>query len=164
MSKVKINIGDLVSVDGYLGRVFQVESRIKTRYEYSDASWLDISYDLTDVNSGEYMIAFDEDIRRLASASQAEKYLAENKSSDPYSLAEGTWGDVLFYPYGDGYRPSNESLAKPKPKETKEERIDNLLDIRNWNRMMFEKTGDATYSEKMAEIDAKLADVSTEPQ
>lgn len=56
-------------------------------------------------------------------------------------------------------REISAKVAAEKAKLAKErgEKIDNLLDIANWNRRMLAKTGDESYGEKVAEVEKEIA-------
>ena len=57
------DIGDLVEVDGYYGDLFVVESWTRVESHYPDLYSETICYDVTNVDTHEGLIAYQEDIR-----------------------------------------------------------------------------------------------------
>ncbi|MEH6941630.1 hypothetical protein [Bacillus sp. JJ722] len=53
-------------------------------------------------------------------------------------------------------------IKRDKERREREAKIDNLLDIANWNRKMFDKTGDATYREQITKVEAELKRLAEE--
>lgn len=70
------SFGDLVYVAGYGDRIFTVESYSYSIQYYRHEAFEEIIYDLTDVDTLEYLIAYQEDITVICKASEANEYLA----------------------------------------------------------------------------------------
>lgn len=82
--------GDLVGVAGYGARVFQVDGyRTELRY-YPDEEWIDIVYELTDVQTGEWLEADIDDLSIVAPAADAAEFLAAQKPAGLKILREDT--------------------------------------------------------------------------
>src|SRR5690625_6278229 len=56
------NIGDIISIKGYIGDLFIVESWTHELDYNEDLVIESIIYDVTDVKTGDFLIAFDEDV------------------------------------------------------------------------------------------------------
>ncbi|WP_426043307.1 hypothetical protein [Bacillus pumilus] len=161
--------GDLVSVEGYKGRVFYVDCARYIEETSKEAVFNYIEYDLYDAINGEWLEAFESDMTLVASELVAEDYLADFNLED-YPPARST---VYLINYET---EAADMAAKEQPKtprqlsaieaeKRKQERkdaaahTDNQLDIYNWNKTQFEKTGDESYKEKM---DATMAQLKGE--
>ncbi len=121
-----IAFGDLVYVDGYGNTPFYIDGWQTTTYYEPDAEWTDTLYDLTCAHTGEYEVAYDEDIKRICSKDQAEDYLELN--------SKGSEEMVDAYGWGGEYRPNkkttarNPELEKQREEERIKTQIDKLLD------------------------------------
>ena len=105
------NIGDIILVAGYFGREFRVDSYTHEIDYQPDYTEENILYDVSDIITGEYMLAYQEDISVIRRA----------ESVEPIDTDFGwEWIGELKY--------IREEETSMKPKElTKEERIDRLL-------------------------------------
>src|SRR5699024_1250128 len=69
------NIGDIVTADGYEGREFQVESYMHELDYQPDYIAETIIYDLTDIVTFEYLMAYQEHISVKNKAEDEDEYL-----------------------------------------------------------------------------------------
>ncbi|MEK4789449.1 hypothetical protein [Bacillus sp. FSL K6-2971] len=152
--------GDLVSVGGYEGRVFYIDCARYIEETSKEAVFNFIEYDLYDAINGEWLEAFEADMTLLANALVAEDFLVDFNLED-YPPARST---VYLINYET---EAEEMAAKEKPimsrvQKRKQERkdateqTDNLLDIYNWYKAQYEKTGELTFKAKMDETMARL--------
>lgn len=161
--------GDLVSVEGYKGRVFYIDCARYIEETSKEVVFNFIEYDLYDAINGEWLEAFEADMTLLANVLVAEDYLADFNLED-YPPARSTVYLINYETEAD------EMAAKEQPKtprqlsaieaekrkqERKEaaERVDILLDTYNSYKASFEMTGDASLKTKMDEVMAKLKGV-----
>lgn len=72
------NFGDLVKVNGYYPRIFQIDGRRTERWQYPDEDWTVIVYELYDVANNDWIEAEESDLTMVADAGQADDYLAAN--------------------------------------------------------------------------------------
>ncbi|WP_366560648.1 hypothetical protein AB0R69_19980 (plasmid) [Bacillus pumilus] len=161
--------GDLVSVEGYKGRVFYIDCARYIEETSKEAVFNFIEYDLYDAINGEWLEAFEADMTLVASALVAEDFLADFNLED-YPPARST---VYLINYET---EAEEMAAKEQPKtprqlsaieaekrkqERKEaaERVDILLDTYNSYKASFEMTGEESLKAKMDEVMAKLKGV-----
>lgn len=150
-SKPKASVGDLVIVKEYEDRVFQVEGYSISENYYYGGYWRDILYDLVDVSSGDLVLAFDEDVTRLATADKAEEYLEkqQNATQKSYTLSVD----------------SPESDKTEVAVRTQSRTIDDFLDEYNdIKRIVFEFGDDVenNYNRKLIEIEQKIKKMSSE--
>ncbi|MFF2413478.1 hypothetical protein [Bacillus safensis] len=159
--------GDLVSVEGYKGRVFYIDCARYIEETSKEAVFNFIEYDLYDAINGECLEAFEADMTLLASALVAEDYLADFNLED-YPPARST---VYLINYET---EAANMAAKEQPKTPRQlsaieaekrkqerkdaaERVDILLDTYNSYKSSFEMTGDESLKAKMDEVMAQLA-------
>ncbi|MEH7650686.1 hypothetical protein [Bacillus safensis] len=162
--------GDLVAVGGYKGRVFYVDCARYIEETSKEAVFNYIEYDLYDAINGEWLEALESDMRLIADAVVADDFLADFNLED-YPPARSA---VYLINYET---EAVDVAAKEQPKTPRqlsaieaEERkdaaaqTDNLLDIYNWNKAQFEKTGDESYKAKMDATKAQLMGEGVERQ
>src|SRR5690625_4608159 len=140
------NIGDIVLVAGYQGREFRVDSYSHEVHYQSDYTEEVILYDVSDVITGEYMLAYQEDISVIRRAG--------NEKSAPHASAIDTdfgweWIGEMEY-----------VREEDKPMKSKEEQIDLLLmeisDYKTLLRMPGDGSDDEYHRGKIAKAEDKL--------
>ncbi|MEK4311735.1 hypothetical protein [Bacillus sp. FSL P2-0092] len=161
--------GDLVSVEGYKGRVFYVDCARYIEETSKEVVFNYIEYDLYDAINGEWLEAFESDMTLVASALVAEDFLADFNLED-YPPARSTVYLINYETEADDMAAKEQPKtprqlsaieAEKRKQERKEAAVqtDNLLDIYNWNKAQFEKTGDESYKAKMDSTMAQLKGV-----
>lgn len=153
--------GDLISVEGYTGRVFYVDCARYIEETSKEAVFNFIEYDLYDAINGEWLEAFEADMTLLANALVAEDYLADFNIED-YPPARSTVYLINYETEADDMAAKEQPIMSRVQKRKQERKdaaaqTDNLLDIYNWNKAQYEKTGDVTFKAKMDETMAQLA-------
>ena len=150
--------GDLVRVAGYQTRLFQVDGYRTEHWHYPDEEWTNVVYELTDVQTGEWLEADLDDLLIVAPATEAAEFLAAQKPAGLIILRE----DTPMFNFGhkpDPSKPSARELTARKEAE-KRRKIDALLDEYNDILTLVALFGGLEYTEKMVEIKRKLADAS----
>ncbi|MCP1528555.1 hypothetical protein [Bacillus pumilus] len=161
--------GDLVAAEGYKGRVFYVDCARYIEETTKEVVFNYIEYDLYDAINGEWLEAFESDMTLVASALVAEDFLADFNLED-YPPARSTVYLINYETEADDMAAKEQpktprQLSAIEAEKRKQERkdaaaqTDNLLDIYNWNKAQFEKTGDESYKAKM---DATMAQLTGE--
>src|SRR5690606_19700013 len=117
-----VNFGDLVHIEGYGQTPFYIDGWQTTTYYEPEEEWTDTMYDLTNAFTGEYQIAFAEDIKRICGAGEAEEYLKNN-------VRMKVVGEMLGSMNQRKKEPSKNDLFIAQKK--KEAEIDGLLDELN---------------------------------
>jgi len=159
--------GDLFSVEGYKGRVFYVDCARYIEETSKEAVFNFIEYDLYDAINGEWIEAFEADMVLIADALVAEDYLADFDLED-YPPARSTVylinyeteaADVAAKEQPKTPRQLSAIEAEKRKQERKEAaaQTDNLLDIYNWNKAQYDKTGELAFEAKMDEVMTQLA-------
>ncbi|MED4892439.1 MULTISPECIES: hypothetical protein [Heyndrickxia] len=153
---VRPNFGDIVHVAGYQTRLFQVDGYRTEHWHYPDEEWINVVYELTDVQTSEWLDADIEDLTIVAPATDAAKFLATLKPAGLIILREDT---PMLWSKPEPPTPSARELAARKVEEKRRE-IDALLDEYNDTLTLVALFGGLEYAEKLAEIKRKLADAS----
>lgn len=153
---VRPNFGDIVRVAGYQTRLFQVDGYRTEHWQYPDEEWTDVVYELTDVQTGEWLEADLDDLSIVAPATDAAKFLATLKPAGLIILREDT---PMLWRKPEPPKPSARELAARKAAE-KRKKIDALLDEYNDTLTLVALFGGLEYTYKLAEIKRKLADAS----
>lgn len=159
--------GDLVSIEGYKGRVFYVDCARYIEETSKEAVFNFIEYDLYDAINGEWLEAFESDMALVASSLVAEDFLADFNLED-YPPAGSTVYLINYETEADDMAAKEQPKtprqlsaieAEKRKQERKEaaERVDILLDTYNSYKASFEMTGDESLKAKMDDVMAKLA-------
>lgn len=142
------NIGDIISIKGYLGDLFIVESWTHELEYNEDLVIESIIYDVTDVKTGDFLIAFDEDVTVVERA--------ESKSKSK------TVGDFLTVNINinDIVDSAAEVRASKEPSVCSES-IDKLLDEINDYHELIRLFGDDNnaYKTRIEYAELKLKDI-----
>ncbi|WP_353854747.1 hypothetical protein [Bacillus sp. Bos-x628] len=144
--------GDLVAVEGYEGRLFYIDCARYIEETAKETVFNFIEYDLYDAVNGEWLEAFEADVRLVANASVAEDFLADFNLDD-YPPARSMVYLINYETEAVDVVSRQHSVDERKEAT---EQTDNLLDIYNWYKERFEKTGDESFKSKMDAIIAEL--------
>jgi hypothetical protein len=173
MNKPEFNFGDIVRVNGYYPRLFEIDGRRIENWQYAEEQWTDVVYEVYDVLTSDWIECAEEDLTLVETADKADDYLAANPPN--YEAPAPTMPDWMTFING-----GDETMSKPKEprkptareisaKEAEDrraarkalgEQIDNLLDLRNWAADMLAKTNDEAYGDRMFAVDCELKKMS----
>jgi hypothetical protein len=169
MNKPQYNFGDLVRINGYFPRLFEIDGRRIEHWQYAEEQWTDVVYEVYDVLSSDWIECAEEDITLVAEADQAEEYLAANPpdyevpaQDKPEWMTFMFGGDETMSKAKEPRKPTAREISAREAEERKaarkarREQIDNLLDIAQWNRNMLEKTSDERYGDRLFAVEAEL--------
>ncbi|AYA77388.1 hypothetical protein DOE78_19100 [Bacillus sp. Y1] len=164
------NFGDLVKVNGYYPRIFQIDGKRTERWQYPDEDWTVIVYELYDVANNDWVEAEESDLTLVVREFEADDYLAAN----PAPMTESTSIDLSEFIFGMGAttmakkepaKPSARELSAQEAERRKAERkeraekIDDLLDQRNWYQVQLERTNNEEFGDRVFAIDAKIKEL-----
>lgn len=167
-NNTEFNFGDLVRVNGYYPRIFQVDGIRVEQWLYPDEDWTDVIFELYDVGNNDWIEAISEDLTLVADAGQADEYLAANPTPvEPSSTPFINYAEILGMEGAVNMakqerKPTARELSGMEADKRKKERkeraaqIDNLLDQRNWYAGMLAKSNDESYGDRVVAIDAEL--------
>ncbi|MCA6607499.1 hypothetical protein [Bacillus safensis] len=155
--------GDLVVVDGYERRVFYIDCARYIEETSKEAVFNFIEYDLYDAINGEWLEAFESDMTLIANALVAEDFLADF-NLEGYPPARSTVYLINYETEAVDMAAKEQPIMSRVQKRKQErkdeaEQTDNLLDIYNWNKAQYEKTGDEAFKKEM---DATMAQLTGE--
>ncbi|MCR9040800.1 hypothetical protein QRX25_14945 [Bacillus sp. L381] len=163
--KTEFTFGDIVSVAGYENRIFYVDAwrEVKETDEWGVSEY--VEFELTDAINGEFLDAFETDLRLVCRKQFAEDYLL---TYDVTNYPEPTGTEIHIadiFPtlpsvesvaeLGKGLKKVASNMAKKKAQEVAKE-IDGLLDEYNDYMRLHEAFGDAEYKTKADAIMTKL--------
>jgi CheY-like chemotaxis protein len=165
--------GDLVTVDGYDGRIFMVIAYQLITNCLPEEEYPEVVYEVLDAVTGEFLEADGEDVEFVTDAEHAADYLAENppEYTEPLPTVDlSDWMIGLDYTKGEAVPMAKKEPNKPTPREIsaqiaeekkilrkkRAEQIDNLLDMRIYYADMLAKTNDEAYGDRMFAVDCEL--------
>ncbi|MDR7001624.1 hypothetical protein [Neobacillus niacini] len=164
--------GDLVTVEGYDGRLFMVIAYQLIRNCLPEEEYNEIVYEVIDAYTGEFLEADGEDVEFVTDADHAAAYVRENPKPAAPVYPDWAMGVMKSLEEIEEYEKGAMGMAERKPtarelssqlaKEKKAarkkrgEKIDNLLDMRIWAADMLEKTGNEEFGDRVFAIDAEL--------
>jgi hypothetical protein len=147
----KFFFGDLVQVSGYGADLFKVVGFRTEIWRYKEDAWEDVIYELSRVSDGEWLEAGEEELTLVADAESADTFIQKlgllylvNKQDKPVSKP---------LPQNLIRKAEIEEIEKKKEKK---QLIDNLLDIYNDYRILYDVFQDQEYYQVMRLILKKL--------
>jgi hypothetical protein len=157
MEKEQIDIeysfffGDLVQVSGYGADLFKVVGFRTEIWRYKEDAWEDVIYELSRVSDGEWLEAGEEELTLVADAENADTFI--QKLGLLYLVNKQE--KAVDNPKVQNIIRKAEFEEIERKKE-KKELIDNLLDIFNDYRILYEMFQDQEYYQVMRVILRKL--------
>ncbi|MCP6682940.1 hypothetical protein [Bacillus nakamurai] len=156
--KTEFTFGDIVSVSGYENRIFYVDAwrEVKETDEWGVSEY--VEFELTDAINGEFLDAFETDLRLVCRKHFAEDYLL---AYDVTNYPEPTGTAFHFtddYSFGIGYAKKEAvGMAKETARAAIAKReTDGLLDEYNDYMRLYATFGDAEYKTKADGVMTKL--------
>ncbi|MGG2024180.1 hypothetical protein AB1282_00525 [Gottfriedia sp. S16(2024)] len=161
------NFGDLVKVVGYHPRIFRIDGYHVDTWHYPDEVWTETVFDLVDAYTGlDFIEAEHEDLTLVVRADEADEYLAKNPAPAPFKNENSTdWSKIAKEAFSMAKQERQPTARELSAKEAeqrkaarkqKAEKIDNLLDMRNWYADQFAKTADVEYCDRVFAMDCEL--------
>ncbi len=147
----KFFFGDLVQVAGYGADLFKVVGFRTEIWRYKEDAWEDVIYELSRVSDGEWLESGEEELTLVADAENADTFIQKL--------------GLLYLVNKQEKTPNNPKLQnmvrkseveEMERKKQKKELIDNLLDIFNDYRILYEMFQDQEYYKVMRVIIRKL--------
>lgn len=174
-----IKFGDLVSVAGYENRTFSVVGYRIEHHHYVHTNFTEVVFELTDVQTSEWMETDENDLTLICRESQASEYIARlpltqqqqsNSTHDMEQLLDSLWEESepssVHQSEPRKLTPrevsSREAESRKQLRKIKAEIIDELLERRNDYRLLFETFGDEEYNDMVFAIDAELFKLTEE--
>jgi hypothetical protein len=161
--------GDLVRVDGYGDRVFEVLGyRIESHYYPQQPYYTEVVFDLLDVHTNEYLEADENDLTLVCREAEAEQYIAKMPLpqsqaqvilylAEPSATAEQTQRKLT-----PREESSREAELRKELRKLKAEIIDDLLDrIRDYRRL-YAMFGDEEFNDVVFALEAEINKLNEE--
>lgn len=153
----KFFFGDLVQVSGYGSDLFKVVGFRTEIWRYKEDSWEDIIYELSRVSDGEWLEASEEELTIVADAESADTFIQKlgflyliNKQQNPVHLPKIQ--NIL----------RKAEVEEIERKRVKKQLIDDLLDIYNDYRILFELFHDQEFYQVMRVVLRKLRSLTSD--
>jgi hypothetical protein len=147
----KFFFGDLVQVSGYGADLFKVVGFRTEIWRYKEDAWEDVIYELSRVSDGEWLEAGEEELTLVADAESADTFIQKlgllylvNKQDQ--AIKNTNLKNLI----------RKAEFEEIERKKEKKELIDNLLDIFNDYRILYELFHDQEYYQVMRVILRKL--------
>jgi len=147
----KFFFGDLVQVSGYGADLFKVVGFRTEIWRYKEDAWEDVIYELSRVSDGEWLEAGEEELTLVADAESADTFIQKlgllylvNKQDQ--AVKNTNLKNLI----------RKSEFEEIERKKEKKELIDNLLDIFNDYRILYELFHDQEYFQVMRVILRKL--------
>jgi hypothetical protein len=147
----KFFFGDLVQVSGYGADLFKVVGFRTEIWRYKEDAWEDVIYELSRVSDGEWLEAGEEELTLVADAENADTFI--QKLGLLYLVNKKEKIEKNPKVQGMVRKAEFEEIERKKEKK---ELIDNLLDIFNDYRILYEMFQDQEYYQVMRVILRKL--------
>lgn len=163
--KTEFTFGDIVSVAGYENRIFYVDAwrEVKETDEWGVSEY--VEFELTDAINGEFLDAYETDLRLVCRKQFAEDYLLTYDVTNYPEPSAAAFHFADIFPtlpsvesvaeLGKGLKKVASDMAKKKAQEVSKE-IDGLLDEYNDYMRLYESFGDTEYKTKADAVMAKL--------
>ncbi|MEC0399893.1 hypothetical protein U7118_07490 [Bacillus subtilis] len=163
--KTEFAFGDIVSVAGYENRIFYVDAwrEVKETDEWGVSEY--VEFELTDAINGEFLDAFETDLRLVCRKQFAEDYLLTYDVTNYPEPSAAAFHFADIFPtlpsvesvaeLGKGLKKVASDMTKKKAKEEAKQ-IGALLDEYNDNMRLYETFGDAEYKTKADGVMTKL--------
>ncbi|WP_298833851.1 hypothetical protein [uncultured Planococcus sp.] len=164
LNAAPFNIGDLVAVEGYDGQLYYVDCMTETRQTDDIATIEDVHFDLTCAASGDYELAYMDDITLVARAADAEDYLANHEylpapPAADYNFPMGAIPMPKQTPKSPRELSSIEAATRKQAHQRKATLTDRLLDQRQQYSDLDAYFGGG-YAGNLAQIDEDLTDLA----
>jgi hypothetical protein len=150
----KYFFGDLVQVSGYGADLFKIVGVRTEIWRYKEDAWEDVIYELSRVSDGEWLEAGEEELTLVADAESADTFI--QKLGLLYLVNKQEKNISTQIPQNIIRKAEFEEIEKKKEKK---QLIDNLLDIYNDYRILYELFHDQEYYQVMRLILKKLGNL-----
>jgi hypothetical protein len=158
--------GDLVTVDGYDGRLFMVIAYQLIRNFLPEEEYNEIVYEVIDAYTGEFLEADGEDVEFVTDADHAAAYVRENPNPKAFAIdtshLENKGAERMAK---EERKPTarewsaKEAEERKKARKERAAKIDRLLDELNDYKRLAAQFGDEEYKARVEYVTLKLAEL-----
>jgi hypothetical protein len=148
--------GDLVQVDGYETRIFEILGYCVEHYYYPDEQYTDIVFEISDVHTGEILETDETDLTLLCRQPQAQAYVDKLPHVQVYEI------DITERKLSPREESSRLAEERKQLRKMKAEIVDDLLDrIRDYRRL-YAMFGDEEFSDVVFALEAEINKLNEE--
>jgi hypothetical protein len=150
--EVKYFIGDIVQVAGYGSELYKIVGVRIEMWRYKDDAWEEVIYELSRIGDEEWLEAEEEELSLIVNYEDADIFLEKV---------------AMLYHYTTETKNSSNHLYQfdlLEFSETRKATIDELLDIFNDYKLLYEWFKDEEYLNVMNTVLSHLKNLSTEPK
>lgn len=145
--KIKIEvlyqIGDIVLVKGYGSSLFRIVGVRTEIWRYADDGWEELTYELTRMSDGEWLEATEDEISLMISNQEAEAFLEQLQLNNSISDESGHFASII------NDHISTDTTNKTDEVQDQKKMIDELLDIYNDYKALYQMFKDPEYKDMM---------------
>ncbi|RFU61725.1 hypothetical protein [Bacillus sp. V59.32b] len=153
----KFFFGDLVQVDGYGNDYFKVVGFRTEIWRYKENAWEDVIYELSRISDGEWLEAHEEELTLIADAERADKIIQKLGLLHPINKKPRK-----KEPAGGPSTPRKSEKERMEMIAEKKQLIDDLLDLYNDYRILYQMYEDDEYKHVMNLAMMKIRELAEE--
>jgi hypothetical protein len=148
--EVKYFIGDIVQVEGYGSELYKIVGVRIEMWRYKDDAWEEVIYELASIGDEEWLEADEEELSLIVNHEEADMFLEKVA--------------MLYHYTAETKKSSNNKYQFDllELAETRKATIDELLDIFNDYKLLYEWFKDEEYLEVMNTVLSHLKNLTTE--
>ncbi|OLS34337.1 hypothetical protein [Bacillus sp. MRMR6] len=150
----KYFFGDLVQVKGYGSDLFKVVGFRTEIWRYKEDAWEDVIYELSRISDGEWLEAGEEELTLVADAESADTFI--QKLGLLYLVKSEEKQQLALPKEKEKNKNKKAEIEEIDRKREKKRQIDNLLDIYNDYKTLYELFHDQEYYQVMRVVIRKL--------
>ncbi|MGM0873862.1 MAG: hypothetical protein ACQEWV_03515 [Bacillota bacterium] len=140
---VLYQIGDIVLVKGYGSSLFRIVGIRTEIWRYADDGWEELTYELTRMSDGEWLEATEDEMSLMISNQEAETLMQQLHLKNTV-LDESRYSNSII-----SNQISSDDTKASKEIQDQKEMIDELLDIYNDYKALYQMFGEPEYKDMM---------------
>lgn len=140
---IQYQIGDIVLVKGYGDSLFRIVGVRTEVWRYDNDGWEELTYELTSVAAGEWLEATEEEMSLMISNQEAESFIQQLHFN--HTIID----ENLYYSSIISNHISSESISTANELQDQSKMVDELLDIYNDYKTLYEMFNEPEYKEMM---------------
>lgn len=140
---IQYQIGDIVLVKGYGDSLFRIVGVRTEVWRYDNDGWEELTYELTSVAAGEWLEATEEEMSLMISNQEAESFIQQLHFN--HTIID----ENLYYSSIISNHISSESISTANELQDQSKMVDELLDIYNDYKTLYQMFNEPEYKEMM---------------
>ncbi|WP_299093128.1 hypothetical protein [uncultured Metabacillus sp.] len=147
--EILYQIGDIVIVKGYGSTLFRIVGIRTEVWRYADDGWEELTYELTRISDGAWLEATEDEMSLMVGNQEAESFIQQLHLNNTIG-EKGPFSVMMINQHKKGEKEASKELQK------RNKLIDELLDIYNDYKALYELFNDPEYKEMMDYILKRL--------